>query len=166
MLRTHEQRSPTARRILGEAGALLLVALLLAGISWGTRRPLLPLWADTSAYEFELPFPLMNGADALAAYEAGSHLFVDVRPVDPGLSEHVPGAFSIRLESFSEDLGAVLDFIYPQDPLILYGEGDLQRLAAVAERFRERGYENIQLLRGGLPAWREAGGEITGGEDD
>jgi rhodanese-related sulfurtransferase len=98
--------------------------------------------------------------EAKRLFAAGSYYFVDTRSVDPEQVPYIPGAFFIRQDSFDNDLLAASDFIYPEDPLILYGEGNLQLVAAVAARLQERGYENLSIMAGGLAAWRKAGGSL------
>ncbi len=141
---------------------LLLAALTLAALAivWFLRTPRFPLIAEISDYEMDLDYPVLAVEDCVAFYEAGSHLFIDARGLAPPES-YIPGAFFIGLESFDEDLREVIDFIYPEDALLLYGDGRLQATAAVAARFEERGYRVEGLMRGGIVAWRKAGGEVT-----
>lgn len=147
------------RRSLIEAAAVLIVALVCALGSWLIRTPRLPLAADREVYEFELEQPLLSPAQALARYEAGTHLFVDTREIDLSSRPHIPGALSLRPATFDDDLLAVIDFLYPEDPIVLYGDR-LQSTAAVAGRLAERGYEDLALIAGGFDAWRAAGGPV------
>jgi 3-mercaptopyruvate sulfurtransferase SseA len=128
-----------------------------------------PLRAERVFYEQELPVPLVSLDQALKSYEEGNHLFIDTRPDALEENSHIPGAFLIREASFDDDLQEYGDFLYPEDPLILYGEGNLLGVAAVAGKFLDRGYENLLILAGGLPAWHKAGGPLTkegGGDHD
>jgi len=165
MLKARDHRRSGAGRVLREAGVILTVTLILALAAWLLRDPRLPLVADVGVYEFEIEHPLLTAEEALRFYEEGSHLFIDTR--EPALEgmPHLPGAMQVRPARFDDDLRAIIDFIFPEDPLILYGDG-LQATAAVAGRFTERGYEQVSLLGGGLRAWRKAGGPVeepTGG---
>ncbi len=156
---------PACTRTLREAGAILMLTLLCALAAWLLRTPRLPLLADGEAYEFEIAQPLVDAATAQTLFEAGSHLFVDTRDLARFDLARVPGAMNVRPESFDDDLSALIDFIYPDDPILLYGDR-LQATAAVAGRFAERGYTELTLLAGGFDAWREAGGptdETSGG---
>ena len=148
---------------IAEAITLLALAVLAAAVNWARLDPRLPLVADFTAYEFELAAPLVEAPDALALYEAGSHLFIDVRDVDADADPTIPGAFFVRVHRFDDDLAEHFDFIFPEDPLILYGEGerDLQTVSAVAARFKERDYVNVWILAGGFRAWRAAGGALS-----
>jgi len=161
--RARVQRAASGR-LLGEAGLIAAVALLAAALSWGLRSPRLPLAAARDVYEFELKQPLIGAAAALAHYEAGSHLFVDTRSgLAPG-APRIPGALPLRPERFEDDLAAAIDFIAPEEPIILYGDR-LQAAAAVASLLAERGYAELSLLEGGLAAWQAAGGPLSGGRE-
>ena len=152
---------------LREAGLLLLVAAVLTAVSWFLRPERLPLQADPVAYELELAAPLIDPEDALLLYDEGIHLFIDSRPRPDGAFDTVPGAIFITEDNFDDDLRVYFDFMTPEDYLILFGDGDLFPVSNLAARFQERGYDNLLILKGGLGAWRKAGGEIShrqGGE--
>ncbi len=156
---------------LREAWRLLLLAVTAAAVAWLIHSPRLPLRADPAVYELELPAPLITPAQAVALYEEGRAVFVDTRPRTAD-GRRIPGAFPLRQESFDTDFRELFEFTTPTDTLVLYGDGDLTALAAPAARLQERGYTGLLLLRGGLDAWRRAGGEIATaapaatGEDD
>lgn len=148
------------RPLLREAGLLLLATLVLAALSWGLRPPRLPLRADTSLYELDLGFPVVTPVEALALYASNSHLFVDTRARSFD-GRRIPGALDIRQATFEEDLREVFDFLTPEDPLLLFGDGNLLLTSAVAERLREKGYTDLTLMRDGLEQWAAAGGETA-----
>jgi len=143
---------------LKEAGLLLFVATVAACGWWlhGTDR--LPLRADPAVYQLELEAPLLTIPEALAAYEEGDKLFVDTRQ---GAPETIPGSLFIREATFDDDLLANFDFLFPEDELILFGDGNLTAASNVAGRLRERGFAHVTILKGGLSAWQEAGGGIS-----
>ena len=149
-----------------EALFLLGLALLLAVASWMTRTPRLPLRVDSRTYRLEPGFPVLSPTAALALYQAGEHLFIDLRDVDPAVTPHIPGSFSVREASFANDLLAAHEFLGPQEKVILCGDGNLPAAAAMAARLRDRGYDDISLLEGDLSAWRRAGGSVSGGNGD
>jgi rhodanese-related sulfurtransferase len=146
---------------LREAGLLLLIALAATAASWMLRSDGLPLTADPVAYELELPAPLTEIGEALARYEEGDFLFVDTRPRTGEDFDTIPGAFLIQESSFDDDLLSYFDFMTPEDHLILFGDGDLLQVSSIATRLLDRGYPNLLILKGGLSAWRGAGGEIS-----
>jgi 3-mercaptopyruvate sulfurtransferase SseA len=50
--------------------------------------------------------------------------------------------------------------IAPDKPVVLYDEkGDGDLTAQVAETFRESGFKDVRILKGGFAAWETAGGE-------
>jgi rhodanese-related sulfurtransferase len=149
-----------------EALFLLGLALLLAVASWVTRTQRLPLRVEARTYRLDLGFPVLSPVAALALYQAGEHLFIDLRDVDPALTPHIPGSFAVREASFADDLLATHEFLGPQEKVILCGDGNLPAAAAMAARLRERGYSDISLLEGDLSAWRQAGGSVSGGKGD
>ncbi len=147
-----------------EALFLLGVSLALAVGLWLARPDRLPLQADSQAYALDLSAPLISVDEALVAYQDGSRFFVDTRAGDPSGRASIPGSFLIREQHLLEDLEAMGDFLFPEDPLILYGAGHPLPVDAVAARLQTRGFENVVILQGGLEAWRRAGGEIAGQE--
>ena len=151
-------------RAVRQSLLLVGIAVVAAGVSWAVRGDRLPLRADPEFYALDLTVPLVSQADARELYEAGTHYFVDTRPGDPGERPAIPGSFTIRETSLADDLAAVMDFLYPEDPLILYGEDRPSPVDAVAARLTSRGYENLVILQGGFAGWRAAGGAVTGGE--
>lgn len=148
-----------------EALFLLGLALLLGTASWVTRAPRLPLRVDARTYRLDLGFPVLSPAAALALYQAGEHLFIDLRDIDPAVTSHIPGSFPVREASFADDLLATHEFLGPQEKVILCGDGNLPAAAAMAARLRDRGYGDVSLLEGDLSAWRRAGGPVSGGKD-
>ena len=151
--------------LLREAGLLVLVALVLSALSWGLRPPRLPLRADASLYELDLEFPVVEPDAAVALYDANTHLLIDTRAEAVG-GGRVPGAFLVRQRSFDADLAEIFDFLTPEDPLLLIGDGNLLRLSAVANRLRDRGYGNLTLMRGDLVQWAAAGGATAEAYDE
>ena len=133
--------------------------MALTAALWAVRGDRLPLGADPSVYEIELTVPLVQPADALGLYEEGETLFADTRTVAPG-DDVVPGAFPLRQDTFDDDLLEMFDFLEPDTPLLLYGDGSLVGAAGMAERLTERGYTDVRILAGGVRAWRAAGGDV------
>lgn len=153
------------RSVLREAGLLLLITLILTVLSWGLRPPRLPLRADVALYKLDLDFSVVTPAEAVALYDANSRIFVDTRSRN-GRTRRIPGALDIRQASFEEDLLAVFDFLTPDDPLLLFGDGNLILMSAVASRLQEKGYTDLVFMSGGLDDWAAAGGETAEARHD
>ena len=154
-----------ARPPLATAARQLLLLLALSAVltagRWAFVGPRLPLRADPADYELELSAPTLEVALARRYYDEGIHLFIDTREEGPGVVDTVPGAFVVRPDLFDDDLLALLDIVSPDDRLILFGDGNLALANNVAARLVQRGYPNVELLKGGLAAWREAGGPVS-----
>ena len=142
------------------------IAVVAAALLWAIRPDRLPLIADAEVYTLDLPAPLVSVADARELYDGGTHYFVDTRAEGPTASGVIPGSFMIRETTFDADFEAVMDFLYPEDPLVLYGAATPLPVAAVAVRLQSQGYENLLILQGGLAAWRDGGGSVTGNGGD
>jgi rhodanese-related sulfurtransferase len=138
---------------------LLLVSAAVTAVSWALRGDRLPLRADRQAYELELAAPLVQPDAALLLFDEGEVLFADTRTVAAG-DLVIPGAFPLRQDTLDDDLLAVFDFLEPETPLLLYGDGSLLATSAVAARLAERGYTDLRILAGGVGAWRQAGGDV------
>lgn len=152
--------SSTGSASMKEAGLLLLLAALVTGLSWWLRADSLPLTADPTVYELELAAPVVEIGDAIPLFDEGVHIFVDTRPGDPQGRETIAGSFVIREASFDDDLLAYFDDLYPEDPIILFGRGDLVGTNNIAGRLLARDFSDVQILRGGLHGWQSAGGDV------
>ncbi len=144
---------------LKEAGLLLVVSMLATGGWWLSSGARLPLQADSTVYELELEAPLLSVTEALTFYDEGVHLFVDTR--DETAGQTIPGSLFIRAATFDDDLLENFDFMFPEDALILFGNGNLTRTSNIAARLKARGYENLHILQGGLSGWQSGGGDIS-----
>jgi rhodanese-related sulfurtransferase len=143
--------------------ALLLLAIsaaLTAG-RWALVAPRLSLRADPVDYEIEYAAPLVDVAQARKLYDAGIHLFIDTRESGPEVTDTVPGAFVVRASAFDDDMLALIDTLVPEDKLILFGDGSLAVANNIASRLIAHGYPEVSLLKGGLGAWRAAGGPTS-----
>ena len=144
-----------------QAAVLLVFSVLITALVWGLRSERLPLTADQEVYRLELPVDVVDVAAAIDLYDAGDHLFVDVRNDDERGKTTIPGAFRSRASRFDDDLFDLIDIVYPEDPIVLFGTGDLVGPAHVADLLLARGFEDVQILRGSMAAWRNADGEIS-----
>jgi len=87
---------------------------------------------------------------------------VDTREAATATPVRIGGSFAVRATTFADDLIEAADFIWREDALVLYGSGDLRAVSSVAARFLERGYENIEIMAGGIDGWRSAGYPVSG----
>jgi len=160
MASVHKEKLYSSTSAWREGLLLLGLTLVLAAGAWIVRTPRLPLTADLSLYELELGAPVMQPAEAILAYVGNTHMFVDTRTTAID-RRSIPGSLNLRPESFDDDLREIYDFIVPEDPLILYGDGNLILISNVAVKLQERGFFNVTILVGDLNAWQDAGGDLT-----
>lgn len=101
----------------------------------------------------------IDAAKVLAAEKRGKTvLLVDVRKPAAHKAGHIPDAAHIPLGALHIRLAE----LPPDQRLVLYcDDGRASRDATMFLRFR--GMEDVWMLAGGLPAWRRAGGTVTGG---
>lgn len=155
----HPGRDWTAN--LGQALLLLAASLLLGCLLWAVRPDRLPLKADLALYDLELAAPVVQIPAAINLFEQGDHLFIDTRMELQAGQAVIPGAFFLRAASFDDDLSALFEYLGPEDPLIIYGDGDLTTDSFIVTKLQERGYLDLQILAGGFPAWVSGGGETS-----
>ena len=144
-----------------EAVLLFLLAVTATAVTWALRVDRLPLAADRDFYEVEAPAPLVGIPRALVLFDEGDRLFIDTRPDRTREKTTIPGAFLIRASSFDDDLYELADTVYPEDPVILFGDGDLRGVTHVADLLVSRGFEDVLIMRDSMAAWRDQGGEIS-----
>ncbi len=144
-----------------QAALLLMLSLTATALLWTIRSDKLPLIADATYYQLELTAPLVEIPEALVLYELGEHLFVDVRSNELANDKIIPGSFIVRETTLDDDLAANIEFLFPEDKIILYGTGDLMAAANIAARLQKRGFVDLVILKGGLQAWTDANGPVS-----
>ena len=150
-------RSVVARQTM----VLLLLSILITAISWSMRPDALSWKADVTTYELELSAPLVELSEALLLFEEGDFIFIDTRRDAAEVTETISGAFILRETTFDDDLILMMDDVYPEDPILLFGNGELSGVSNIAARMQQRGYENVSLLRVGVIGWQKAGGMVS-----
>ncbi len=108
-----------------------------------------------------IPDPRPMTAPAVRAAVADGARLIDLRSPAAHAAAHVPGSLSIPVgPSFGTWLGWVVD---PEPPLVLILEHPDDWDEAIRQALRV-GYTNILgHIRGGLPAWTSAGGDVASG---
>ena len=99
--------------------------------------------------------------DRFAFAEYVPDAFHPVRRNAADVEETIAYAFILREASFDDDLLALMDEVYPEDPILLFGDGELSGVSNVAAKLQQRGYENISILRVGVQGWQKAGGPVS-----
>ena len=149
------------RQPLIQAVGLMVVTLVVTAFSWALRSDGLSWKADPTSYEMELSAPLVEIGEALRLFDEGDYLFIDTRRQAAEAELTISGAFIIREAFFDDDLLALMDDLYPEDPIILFGNGELSAVSNITNRLQSRGYENILILRVGVTGWEKAGGMVS-----
>ncbi len=91
-------------------------------------------------------------------YNDGTALFVDARPLDQYEEAHVPGAFHLPFSAFFQGQPEAVNYLPPEMLLIIYCEGgDCDSSKKVKEMLADYGYDNVEVLDAGFPAWIDAG---------
>ena len=92
---------------------------------------------------------------------AGTVTLVDARPPDAFIEAHIPGAISLPSDG-AEDILGVESVPIPVDSLVVtYCDSDECQVSEYLGLLLEArlGCEDVRVLRGGISAWRDAGGD-------
>lgn len=100
------------------------------------------------------PVQEISLAEALAHFNAGTAVFVDVRSGSAYSAGHIPGALTITSRDLEERLNNLPDGVV----IIAYGDAERPESGRRgAQIFMELGYPPVMALEGGFQAWRDAG---------
>jgi rhodanese-related sulfurtransferase len=118
----------------------------------------------------QLPLPpgieAMTVAQARAALDAKSALFLDARIADEYPKSHLPGALSLPPESFNEKYPDLAERVEAAGTVIIYCESpECGDSILVAERLREVFAGKVYVVEGGWGAWVAAGYPVTTGSE-
>ncbi len=106
----------------------------------------------------------VDPAQAYALWQQRTALFVDARPHEDYIFNHLPGALEMPYRDFSRAHREFADLLEGASLIIIYDAGE--RPCAEAVRVTKRLFgSRIALLRGGYPAWESAGYPVKGGHD-
>ncbi|MBN2399118.1 MAG: hypothetical protein JXI33_02125 [Candidatus Aminicenantes bacterium] len=155
---------------LSKKNLVEIFIILLAGTVLGLGRN----------YFSQTPLPLFQGYEKKAMAEKQSQFaevdvdFVSQLGVDPGTmlldarpaelfrQGHIPGALSLPLPSFDEDITARLAHMRAARLLIIYCTGpDCNDSYELALKLQEKGCNDLLLYRGGIEDWLERGNALA-----
>ena len=150
-------------KILGEAGAVILCALLLTGAALVIRPDLRPMLVNPmpAGYQSEQPSEaavrFLSLEDARSDFRKGDALFADARPERAYRAGHIPGALNLDPNEFDTWSGSFFSQ-FPEDTrVITYCDGDLCPLSSeLAQKLIQLGYENVYVLKNGWSLWTAA----------
>ncbi|SHF15923.1 Rhodanese-related sulfurtransferase [Lampropedia hyalina DSM 16112] len=86
---------------------------------------------------------------------------VDVRSTDDFIQSHIKGAKNVPLEQFEQHLGASVKNKALPLVIVCASGGRAQRAVLSAKKL---GYENTQILAGGMKAWKDASLPVVQGK--
>ena len=102
-----------------------------------------------------VPRPPENEISPEAARFLASPLWIDARSAMDFSKGHVPGAFLLNEDNWSQAIADVLEHWQPGQPIVVYcGSRECSASHAVARRLRGEEYrlESVYVLRGGWDA--------------
>ena len=115
----------------------------------------IPLFPKT---ELNSHIGFISPSAAIRDLETGDAFFIDAMPSSFYDQEHIAGALNIPLAFFDIMHLMNLNDVDKSRKIIVYGR-TISRYydVAVANKLYLQGHKNIQLLQGGLPAWKDKG---------
>jgi rhodanese-related sulfurtransferase len=93
--------------------------------------------------------------------ESGQAVLIDARPQESFKVKHIDGATNVPSALFDFMYGMRLAKLPPEKPVLVYGR-TVSRLydETVADLLKKRGHKDVRILRGGMEAWKLAGGTL------
>lgn len=146
------------KKILFEAIAVAVIALILAAGSYALRPDALPLRPPDRAAQVQMDyetFKLISLETAEHMFYDGHTLFADARPAIAYEEGHIQGALNLDPDEFDQWAAQMMDN-YPLDkPIITYCEGPRCNLShELAERLVWLGFEKVYYLIDGWGQWK------------
>lgn len=99
-------------------------------------------------------------------FDDGGAVFIDARSESDYDDGHIPGAVSVPLLSFEDNIEKFYE-TYPTDtPLITYCSGrECQDSHELATFLRDIGYTNVNVFIDGYPVWQDHGFPVESGSE-
>ena len=101
---------------------------------------------------------------AIDLFLDGKAQFIDARQEKDYRVAHVPGAVNVSPADFTGGWPEDLDLLLPEFTTVIYcsnRECDSSKL--VAKQLVLSGFQDLRIIEGGFPAWREVGGLVEPG---
>lgn len=158
----------TAKEISIILGVSLLIAFIFnychsAGIAvvgqWDTAQGVVTARAKNDIVIAGIEIENVDQAKKL--YDSGKYIFVDARSVEDYETGHIPGAVSLPVGRFEENIAAFLERHPPEASIITYCSGrTCQDSHRLAENLLAFGYDNVNVFIDGFPGWEAEGHPI------
>lgn len=105
----------------------------------------------------------ITAEDAWPLFQAGA-AFIDARNRDEFLAGHVQGAYWLPSSLFYEGRPDALNFLAPDQVLIIYcGGGACDASHNTARLLQQAGFARTHIMKDGYPAWQTAGRPVAAG---
>ncbi|MCK4303583.1 MAG: rhodanese-like domain-containing protein [Candidatus Eisenbacteria sp.] len=146
---------------------LVLVAIgAAAGFALNqTRLDPLPLNLPSNLLLTESGAQVIFLGKARQLFEEGNYIFVDARPQQAFLEQHIEGAFSLPLEHFAR-LHLELQAWTAGQPILIYGRAAASLVPDdLARQLQKAGEEQVAMLAVGFEAWRDRGYPVESGPE-
>ncbi len=131
------------------------VGIALVG-RWDTSEGVITANAKNDVVMDELEID--DAKTARQIYDSGAALFVDARSRENYEDGHIPGAVSLPVGQFDEQIDSFLSKHAPEQPIVTYCSGrsceDSHNLAQI---LLESGFVNVRVFIDGLPGWEAEG---------
>jgi len=131
------------------------VGIALVG-RWDTSKGIVSANAKNDVVMDELEID--DAKTARQIYDSGAALFVDARSRENYEDGHIPGAVSLPVGQFDEQIDSFLSKHAPEQPIVTYCSGrsceDSHNLAQI---LLESGFVNVRVFIDGLPGWEAEG---------
>lgn len=155
----------TAKEISIILGVSLLIAFIFnyyhsAGIAlvgqWDTSEGVVTARAKNDIVIQDKEIGTVDLAKKL--YDSGKYVFVDARSPEDYEAGHIPGAVSLPVGRFEDNITAFLERYPPDASIITYCSGrTCQDSHHLAEYLLEFGYINVNVFIDGFPGWKAKG---------
>lgn len=112
----------------------------------------LALLVGPSVMQYMHGIKSLSPAESVLLVNRQSGVFIDVSEPREFQAGHIPNAVNVPASDIAHSGG--LDK-YKQRPVIVVSRAGQQRALRAAVSLRRRGFANVHLLAGGLPAWEK-----------
>ena len=154
------------RRAVGEGALLLSLATALAfGVNARRKEPL-PLVADPRVLALEVDMPVISAKGALAAFDAGHHVFLDARTYEAYRMGHIGGAFAVPAEDFGPRYETIGPLLAGGMTVVVYGWAAAPpAVERLAKTLLSAGVTDARFLIDGYEGWIRLQAPIEKGDD-
>jgi rhodanese-related sulfurtransferase len=133
---------------LRQTGLILLIAVGLAGVT-AAVHPKRPSFLAPARDPNEVTL-------AQTTQWAGNILWVDARSESEFAAEHVPNAFCLNFDNWTEQFPKFLDRYDPGQRVVVYCSATSCQLSReIAAKLKASGVDNAFFLEGGWEAWKQ-----------